>query len=326
MSEERNSFVAPGAVVVGDVSLGSDCSVWYGAVLRGDEAPITVGARTNVQDNAVIHVSAGHPTVLGEGVTVGHGAIVHGCSVGDNTLVGMGSIILDGAQVGRDCIVGAGALVTQNKVIPDGCVVLGSPARVVRRATERDCETNRKNADVYVRHAREALQSNKSKRLAEEAPMNIRRAQQGDIPGIQKLLLQVCQVHADGRPDLFQSGGTKYTDEQLALIIANDERPIFVAVDDQEQVLGYAFCVYEDFTQDTARTHIRSLYIDDICVDEAARGQHVGSAVYDYVISFAREQGFYNVTLNVWSCNPGAQRFYEAMGMTPYKVGMEQVL
>lgn len=156
--------------------------------------------------------------------------------------------------------------------------------------------------------------------------MDIRRARQEDIPGIQKLLLQVCQVHADGRPDLFQSGGTKYTDEQLAGIIADDERPIFVAVDAEQNVLGYAFCVHEDYTHDTARTHIRSLYIDDICVDEAARGQHVGSAVYDHVIAFAREQGFYNVTLNVWSCNPGAQRFYEAMGMRPYKVGMEQVL
>lgn len=156
--------------------------------------------------------------------------------------------------------------------------------------------------------------------------MNIRRAEVRDIPDIQKLLLQVCQVHADGRPDLFQSGGTKYTNEQLVDIIADDGRPIFVAVDGQGHVLGYAFCVCEDYAGDTARMPIRSLYIDDICVDEAARGQHVGSAVYNHVIAFAREQGFYNVTLNVWSCNPGAQRFYEAMGMTPFKVGMEQVL
>ncbi len=156
--------------------------------------------------------------------------------------------------------------------------------------------------------------------------MEIRRAQEGDIPGILELLRQVCQVHADGRPDLFQSGGTKYTAEELSELIANDERPIFVAVDTDGSVLGYAFCVYEDYRGDTARTHIRSLYIDDICVHEAARGRHVGTAVYDYVIAFAREQGFYNVTLNVWSCNPGAQAFYEAMGMKPFKVGMEQVL
>ncbi|MBR3225124.1 MAG: GNAT family N-acetyltransferase [Atopobiaceae bacterium] len=156
--------------------------------------------------------------------------------------------------------------------------------------------------------------------------MQIRRAEKRDIPGIAKLLLQVAQVHADGRPDLFMSGGTKYTNDELASIIEDDERPIFVAVDKTDAVLGYAFCVYEDYTQDTVRTHVKTLYIDDICVDAKARGQHVGTAVYRHVIDFARSEGFYNVTLNVWSCNPGAQRFYEAMGMRPYKVGMEQVL
>ncbi|MBR3234562.1 MAG: GNAT family N-acetyltransferase [Atopobiaceae bacterium] len=156
--------------------------------------------------------------------------------------------------------------------------------------------------------------------------MQIRRACPQDIPGISDLLLQVAQVHADGRPDLFMSGGTKYTPDELEKIIADDERPIFVAVGDTGKVLGYAFCMFEDYTGDTVRTHIRTLYIDDICVDKEARGQHVGTAVYDYVIAYAREQGFYNVTLNVWSCNPGAQAFYEAMGMKPYKVGMEQVL
>ena len=156
--------------------------------------------------------------------------------------------------------------------------------------------------------------------------MEIRRAQATDTVGIMKLLGQVANVHAKGRPDLFMEGGTKYTAHELQDIIANDERPIFVAVDEDGNVLGYAFCVFEDYTGDTVRTHIRTLYIDDICVDEQARGQHVGTAVYDYVLAFAREQGFYNVTLNVWSCNPGAQRFYEAMGMKPYKVGMEQVL
>ncbi len=156
--------------------------------------------------------------------------------------------------------------------------------------------------------------------------MQIRRAEQRDIPGIAELLLQVAQVHADGRPDLFMSGGTKYTNDELAHIIEDDERPIFVAVDATDAVLGYAFCVYEDYTKDTVRTHVKTLYIDDICVDAKARGQHVGSAIYQHVIDFARSEGFYNVTLNVWSCNPGAQRFYEAMGMQPYKIGMEQVL
>lgn len=327
MSTHSHTYQAPTAVVTGNVTLGEDCSVWHGAVLRGDSAAIAIGRRTNIQDNAVVHVSHDHPVVLGEGVIVGHGAIVHGCTVGDNSLVGMGAIVLDGAVVGKDCIVGAGALVTQGKLIPDGSVAVGSPARVVRSMTPEDVTSNRRNAEGYVRLAREVLQSHAMEtERAEVGTMDIRRACDRDIPGIAKLLLEVAQVHADGRPDLFMSGGTKYTDDELRGIIADDERPIFVAVDEGENVLGYAFCVYEDYAGDTVRTPIRTLYVDDICVDETARGMHVGTALYEHVIAFARAEGFYNVTLNVWSCNPGAQRFYEAMGMKPYKVGMEQVL
>ncbi len=326
MPMPKDVYVAPGATVVGDVRLGEECSVWHGAVLRGDESAITIGARTNIQDNAVVHVSHQFPTVLGEGVTVGHGAIVHGCSVGDNTLIGMGSIVLDGATVGRDCIIGAGALVMQGMAIPSGSVAFGCPARVVRSMTQADVAANRDNAQEYVRLAREALQSSLQARPMREDRMELRRARPTDIPDIQRLLVQVCDVHAEGRPDLFQKGGTKYTAEELAQIVADDDRPIFVGVDDGGHVLGYAFCVVEDYTTDTARTHVRSLYIDDICVDEAARGRHVGSLVYHHVLDYARQQGFYNVTLNVWSCNPGAQGFYEAMGMKPYKIGMEQIL
>ncbi len=147
---ESGAWVAPGARVVGDVTLEPDCSIWYNAVIRADEAPVTIGARTNVQDNAVVHVSAGHPVVLGEGVTVGHGAIVHGCTVGDNSLIGMGSIILDGARIGRDCIIGAGSLVTQDTVIPDGHMAFGSPAKVVRALRDDEVEANRANAASYV--------------------------------------------------------------------------------------------------------------------------------------------------------------------------------
>ena len=156
--------------------------------------------------------------------------------------------------------------------------------------------------------------------------MQIRRAQPTDIPDIQKLRVQVCNVHAAGRPDLFQQDGTKYTADELAQIIADDARPIFVGVDEQGHVLGYAFCVHEHHPDSPNLTPVHTLYIDDICVDETARGQHVGSLVYHHVLDYARQQGFYNVTLNVWSCNPGAQRFYEAMGMRPYKIGMEQIL
>lgn len=150
-SIHESAFVAQGAVVLGDVELGAQSSVWYNAVLRGDIAPIVVGEKTNIQDCAVLHGATGYPVRVGNGVTVGHGAIVHGCTVGDNTLVGMGAIVLNGARIGSDCIIGAGALVTQGTVIPNGSVAFGSPAHVVRAVTDDDRAKNRANAEEYVR-------------------------------------------------------------------------------------------------------------------------------------------------------------------------------
>jgi carbonic anhydrase/acetyltransferase-like protein (isoleucine patch superfamily) len=145
--------IALGAHVLGEATLGPRCSVWYNAVVRADEAPITIGAETNIQDCAVIHVSTGHPTAIGEGVTIGHGAIVHGCTVGSNTLIGTGAIVLDDAEIGRDCIIGAGALVTKGMRIPDGSLAFGNPARIIRSLTEEEIEANRANAAEYVRLA-----------------------------------------------------------------------------------------------------------------------------------------------------------------------------
>lgn len=145
-----STLVFPGAVVVGDVSVGEDCSIWYNAVIRGDEAPITIGDGVNVQDNAVLHVTAGHPMTLGKGVTVGHGAILHSCSVGDNSLVGMGAIVLNDAVIGKDCLVAAGAVVTSHAVVPDGSLVMGSPAKVKRPLTPEEIEGNRQNALGYA--------------------------------------------------------------------------------------------------------------------------------------------------------------------------------
>ena len=156
--------------------------------------------------------------------------------------------------------------------------------------------------------------------------MNIRRAEQKDLEGINKLLNQVLMVHHNGRPDLFKANVKKYNDAQLLDIIADDERPIFVGVDENEQVMGYAFCVFEHHKDDNILTPIKTLYIDDLCVDETLRGQHVGSKIYEHVLAFAKESGCYNVTLNVWECNPSAKKFYEAMGLVPYKTGMEKIL
>lgn len=156
--------------------------------------------------------------------------------------------------------------------------------------------------------------------------MTIRRAASRDIPAIHRLLVQVNLVHAQERPDIFKAGHPKYTDAQLEALILDDSRPIFVAADETDQVLGYAFCIFRQHVNDNLLTDIRTLYIDDLCVDEALRGRHVGRQLYEFVLQFARESGCYNVTLNVWSCNESAMRFYEACGLKPQKVGMEQIL
>lgn len=154
----------------------------------------------------------------------------------------------------------------------------------------------------------------------------IRRARECDMKDINRLLVQVNMVHHQGRPDLFRAGKKKYTDEQLRELIHDDSRPIFVAVDDQERVLGYAFCIFQQHLDDNILTDILTLYIDDLCVDEAVRGQHIGKYLYEAVLAFARESGCYNVTLNVWALNEGAMKFYEKCGVKPQKVGMETIL
>ena len=156
--------------------------------------------------------------------------------------------------------------------------------------------------------------------------MLIRRANDADLPGLNRLLEQVLMVHHNGRPDLFKSGAKKYTDEELLELLADDNRPVFAAVDENGEMLGYAFCIFQQHLNNNILTDIRTLYIDDLCVDETCRGQHIGSQLYGYVLDFARESGCYNVTLNVWSCNPSAMKFYEALGMKPQKIGMEQIL
>lgn len=156
--------------------------------------------------------------------------------------------------------------------------------------------------------------------------MVIRRAKEQDLDGIKRLLLQVGMVHHKGRPDLFKGNSRKYTDEELIGIIQDEIRPVFVAADEKKLVLGYAFCVFQQYVNNNILTDIKTLYIDDLCVDENIRGQHIGKSIYDQVIRFARESGCYNVTLNVWSCNEPAMRFYESCGLNPQKVGMELIL
>ena len=153
----------------------------------------------------------------------------------------------------------------------------------------------------------------------------LRRAEARDIPAIMALLVQVNMVHHNGRPDLFKGPTTKYTEAELAAILADDATPVFVCADEAGRVLGHGFCVMQHSGGQLMEEH-DTLYIDDICVDESARGLGVGRALYRHILAFARSLGCYNVTLNVWTCNPGAMAFYEKLGMKPYKIGMEQIL
>ena len=155
--------------------------------------------------------------------------------------------------------------------------------------------------------------------------MEIRFAQPKDTAGILELLQQVGMVHHRGRPDIFRDHAQKYGASQVLAMMNRPETPIFVAVEN-EQVLGYGFCMIKTYDHDPVIADHTSLYIDDLCVDENHRGEHIGRTIYEEILRYARMRGCYNVTLNVWSCNPGAMKFYESLGLKPQKVGMETVL
>ena len=154
--------------------------------------------------------------------------------------------------------------------------------------------------------------------------MIIRKAETRDAERINELLFQVAKIHADGRPDIFKTATKKYSDEELVGIISNNHSPIFVATDEKDYILGYAFCIFEETKDSILLKDKKTLYIDDICVDENSRGKHVGKSLYDYVEKFAEEKGFNNITLNVWSFNESAYKFYKKCGMTPLKTTMEK--
>lgn len=153
----------------------------------------------------------------------------------------------------------------------------------------------------------------------------IRFAIEKDIPKLEDLLKQVCLVHHNGRPDIFKIGA-KYSAEELKKLINDIQRPILVSVDQNDSVLGYCFCIFQQHKENSVLTDIKTLYIDDLCVEESLRGRHIGKELYQAAIKLARENGCYNLTLNVWSCNPSAMKFYETQGLVPQKIGMELIL
>ncbi|SOC38287.1 carbonic anhydrase/acetyltransferase-like protein (isoleucine patch superfamily) [Rhizobium subbaraonis] len=152
LPEGDRYWVAPDAHVMGKVVIGSDVGIWFGATLRGDNEPIVLGDRTNIQEGTIVHTDPGKPVQIGEGCTIGHGAIIHGCTIGNNSLIGMGATVLNGAVIGNNCLVGANALVTEGKVFPDNSLIVGAPARVVRTLDEEQIAGLRKSADGYVRN------------------------------------------------------------------------------------------------------------------------------------------------------------------------------
>ncbi len=145
-------WIAPNAVVVGDVVLKAGASVWFGAVLRGDNDPITIGENSNIQDGSVLHTDAGEPLTIGRGVTIGHMAMLHGCEIGDNTLIGIGAVVLGRAKIGKNCLIGANALITEGKVIPDGSLVMGQPGKVVRALEPGQIAALEASAEHYVQN------------------------------------------------------------------------------------------------------------------------------------------------------------------------------
>lgn len=153
-SLHASAWVADDAQVIGNVTLAEDVSVWFGVVVRGDTESITVGKGSNIQDNSVLHADHGKPLVVGENVTVGHQAMLHGCSIGDNSLIGIQAVVLNGAKIGKNCLVGAGALVTEGKEFPDGSMILGSPAKVVRQLSAEQIESLKMSAQHYIDNAR----------------------------------------------------------------------------------------------------------------------------------------------------------------------------
>ena len=156
--------------------------------------------------------------------------------------------------------------------------------------------------------------------------MNIRRAVSGDIKRLGELLCQVLDVHHKARPDIFREGARKYTERELEDILCDESRPIFVYENEECEVCGYAFCIFVQHKDDNILTDVKTLYIDDICVDASCRGKGIGKALYNFVLDFARAEKCYNVTLNVWADNASALRFYESLGMHKQKIGMEQIL
>ena len=160
LKSEGKNWIASNAIIIGDIVIKNDASIWFNVVLRGDIEKIEVGEGSNIQDGSVLHTDPGYPLIIGKGVTVGHMVMLHGCTIGDDTLIGIGSTILNNAKIGKNCIIGANTLITENKNIPDNSLVLGSPGKVVRQVTDKEIIHIKQNAKEYIENWKKYLKSN----------------------------------------------------------------------------------------------------------------------------------------------------------------------
>lgn len=154
---KQSYWIAENATLIGKVIIGEEVGIWFGAVIRGDNEPVVIGKRTNIQENTIIHMDKDFPVIIGDGSTIGHKSMLHGCKIGNNTLIGMSSILLNGSKIGNNCIVGAGSLITEGKQFPDGTLILGVPARVKRDLTEQEIKNNKWSADHYVKNYKKLI-------------------------------------------------------------------------------------------------------------------------------------------------------------------------
>lgn len=182
------------------------------------------------------------------------------------------------------------------------------------------------NPLIFVYFINLQITENINTSMCKKENIIIRRAEAGDAGRIMDLLQQVLNIHREGRPDIFKESSGKYTVEELTGILADDMRPVFVATDTNGFVVGYCFCIFQEVSGNNILADMKTLYIDDLCIDKKCRGQRVGSKLYNHAVQFAKDSECYNLTLNVWACNTSAIKFYESLGLQPQKIGMEKVL
>lgn len=296
-----DTFIAQSADVVGDVTIGEGSSLWYGTVARGDMNYIVIGKHTNIQDNATLHVDSYEPLEIGDYTTVGHNAIVHGCKVGSNCLIGMGSILLNRAVIGDNCIIGAGALITEGMVIPDNSLVMGAPGKIRRAVREDEIKTVEYNAIRYEKLWRKEYAEGSEK-------LTVRLAEPGDYEKILRLNLE--SVH-------FLS---PLTPEKLRHL--HDESDCLKVLEKDGEILGFYIVFREGADYDSvnyqwfSKNYPQFLYIDRVVIDQSYKSKGYGTHLYEDIIGHGKDTGVPVITaeIDINPPNPVSLQFHRRFG------------